>query len=127
MSRNNRIILSIGSNTCQEENMNKAYVKLRALFPTISFSTILWTDPIGIVSDRFMNRLAFFTNNHGLPQIERALKQMERSIGNSKTERKQGIIKIDIDILLFNDQKLHENDWDRYYIKELLKQSPFDL
>ena len=38
------------------------------------------------------------------------------------TERKQGIVRIDIDILLADGQRHHEDDWERPYVKNLLAQ-----
>jgi 2-amino-4-hydroxy-6-hydroxymethyldihydropteridine diphosphokinase len=121
----NKIILALGSNTDQEMNMMRVEQYLRDLFTDIAFSTHLWTEPIGIQSDRFINELAFIKTRHGQQQIVRAMKQLEKRCGSTKAERTKNIIRIDVDILQFNDIRLKEDDWNRDYIKLLIKQDPF--
>lgn len=58
----------------------------------------------------------------GLSRLRQMLKDMERTIGSTPTERKQGIVRIDIDILLADGQRHHEDDWERPYVKNLLAQ-----
>ena len=60
--------------------------------------------------------------NLGYPALHQMLKDMERTIGSTPTERKQGIVRIDIDILLADGQRHHEDDWERPYVKNLLAQ-----
>lgn len=40
-------------------------------------------------------------------------------------EKDKNIVKIDIDILLYGDKRLHDKDWTRGYVKELMKECPF--
>ena len=37
-------------------------------------------------------------------------------------QRKNGVIVIDIDLLRFGDKKLHKDDWERPYIRQLLEE-----
>ena len=53
-----RILMALGSNHEQEKNVAFAMKRLHSFFPSISFSRMLWTEPIGIASDRFVNALA---------------------------------------------------------------------
>ncbi len=121
----NNVILAIGSNTEQNVSFSKAERHLKALFPGIVFSTQMWTNPIGMQSDMFLNELAFIRTMHGQMQIIRALKQLERKCGSVKAERSKNIIRIDIDVIQFNDIRLKEEDWEREYVKTLIKQNPF--
>ena len=41
-------------------------------------------------------------------------------MGGSKGEHRKGIVRIDLDILYFDDRKYHEEDWKRSYIRRLL-------
>jgi 2-amino-4-hydroxy-6-hydroxymethyldihydropteridine diphosphokinase len=121
----NKLILALGTNTNQEKNMFMAEHLLRKLLPDIVFTEPRWTQPIGVKSDRFFNELAFAMVNHKMLQIERAIKNIEHKCGSTKAERSKNIIKIDIDILLVGDTKYHIKDWERKYIKELIKQDPY--
>ena len=45
-----KVIITLGSNQNQEENISKAQKRLREIFGNILFSEPKWTDAIGIVS-----------------------------------------------------------------------------
>lgn len=119
------VVLALGTNTDQEMNMSIAEYLLTKLFPDIKFSEQIWTQPIGIKSDMFLNELAFANVGHGASQIEPALRNIERKCGCTRAERTKNIIKIDIDLLQLGDTKYHVNDWDRQYIKDLIEQNPY--
>ena len=52
-----KITLAIGSNILQQKNIDEAQSRLRHLLPGIVFGEAVWTTPIGIQSDRFLNLL----------------------------------------------------------------------
>lgn len=91
----------------------------------IVFSRSVWTAPIGIDSDNFLNCLVFTHTTHKLEYIIKAMKHIERLCGNRKRARSNNIVKMDIDVLRYDEIILHENDWSRNYIKELMKDCPF--
>jgi len=120
------LILSIGSNYEQEQCFLIAKSKLRDMFGSdIVFSRSVWTAPIGIDSDNFLNCLVFTHTTHKLEYIIKAMKHIERLCGNRKRARSNNIVKMDIDVLRYDEIILHENDWSRNYIKELMKDCPF--
>ena len=47
---------------------------------------------------------------------------METQCGNTEFLRNEGKIAMDIDLLKYDDQRFHENDWSRDYVKKLIKQ-----
>ena len=51
-----------------------------------------------------------------------AIKNIERKCGRRVAESRKGIIAVDIDLLLFDSERLHETDWNRGYVKNLLQQ-----
>jgi len=57
--------------------------------------------------------------------VESNLKYIERCIGRTAENSMKGIIAIDIDILKFNDTRLHTGDWQRDYIQKLIKNISF--
>jgi 2-amino-4-hydroxy-6-hydroxymethyldihydropteridine diphosphokinase len=73
-------------------------------------------------SERFLNCLAIAHTKHREPQISSALKRIEIRCGNTRALRTVNIVRMDIDILLFDHQRLHEKDWKRSYIKNLMKE-----
>lgn len=122
MRKEVEIVIAIGTNTNQEISIFLAKQLLEQLFKDIKFTEELWTLPLDIKSDRFLNCLAIGHTTHGAPQIKSALRRIENRCGDSKTARTNGIVKMDIDILLYDGQRLHEEDWNRPYIKTLMKE-----
>lgn len=117
-----KLILSLGSNTGQKENMENAESLLRTLFKQIRFSDSKWTEPVGIESDLFLNKIAVVYTAHGLQQICKALRNIERKCGRSRSLHKSNVVPMDIDVLQFGDAKMHAEDWERGYIRELIQQ-----
>lgn len=126
MTENKKFILAIGTNINHEMNIFLAEHLLKKMLPSIIFSESKWTKPIDLKSDNlFLNELGFGYTTHGTAQIERAIKHIERECGSIKAERSKGIVTMDIDILLIGEKKFHHDDWERSYIKELLKEDPY--
>jgi len=53
-------------------------------------------------------------------QVTEALKQTEIRMGRTNEDRRQGIVRIDLDLMRYDDQRHHVKDWERDYIKKLL-------
>lgn len=116
-----KIIIALGSNFEPKINVEKAKQGLGALFPDILFSRSLWTEPVGIQSPRFVNALALAHTSWSKEKIECELKQLEMACGRCNEEKEQGIVRIDLDLMLYAEEKLHLRDWNRQYIFTLMK------
>ncbi len=127
MAENKKLILSLGSNYNHEKNISEAISLLKNMFGNdkIVFSKKLWTNPIDIKSDKFLNCILFTHTSSGLEEIKKSLKELEQICGRTKAEKAENIVKIDIDVLQYGDKKLHDKDWSRGYIMELMKECPF--
>ena len=121
MTKQNYIIISIGSNYHQKENISFAKKKLTGMLgEQTSFTRDMWTEPVGIQSEKFINCICISSTKHTLLQLTKAFKQLERKCERSKKNDLINKIPLDIDILLYGDQRYHEKDWERQYIQELL-------
>lgn len=121
MTKENYIIISIGSNYNQKENISFAKKKLTGMLgEQTSFTRDMWTEPVGIQSEKFINCICISSTKHTLLQLTKAFKQLERKCERSKKNDMINKIPLDIDILLYGDQRYHEKDWERQYIQELL-------
>ena len=78
-----KTIITLGSNCQQEQNIHKAQIRLRLTFPGINFTKEEWTEPIGIVSDRFLNCIGSFETSYPLEYIQTCLKEIEIELGDS--------------------------------------------
>lgn len=114
-----KLTIALGSNYEQLGNMEKAKHKLRSVFPDIRFSSALWTEPIGIQSDRFVNMLAMAHSDLEREKVEMELKRIERKCGRCAEEKEKGIIRMDLDLMAYGDEKFHLKDWSRDYIVTL--------
>ena len=117
-----QVILALGTNVNQERNMKQVRQLLVDTWPDMKFTTPKWTQPIGMASDRFYNCLAYTEVEESLEELTEKVKNMERICGNTETERSLNRIQMDIDILLYGDNKLHIDDWQRDYIQELMNE-----
>ena len=114
------ILISLGSNHDANNNMQHAHEALRRKFADASFSRVLSTEPIGIAGPNFLNCLCRVHSSLPLQEIIAMTKLMETTLGDSREERQTGCIAIDIDILRYDDLRLHPSDWQRPYIPQLL-------
>ena len=120
MDDSKQIILVLGTNSEQELNMGKAREMLVALLGTLRFSKNMWTHPIDIVSDDFLNCMVVGQTSMNLSALNAALKKIERSCGDTSYKRRKNVVKMDIDILKYDTTIMHERDWKRPYILQLL-------
>lgn len=121
MTKENYIIISIGSNYNQKENISFAKKKLAGMLgEQTSFTRDMWTEPVGIQSEKFINCICISATRHTLLQLTKAFKQLEKKCERSKKNDLISKIPLDIDILLYGNQRYHEKDWERQYIQELL-------
>ncbi|ERT58110.1 2-amino-4-hydroxy-6-hydroxymethyldihydropteridine diphosphokinase [Prevotella sp. BV3P1] len=120
-----RVILALGTNIKQERNMKQVRRLLVDTWPDMKFTTTKRTQAIGMASDLFYNCLAYTKVEESLEDLTEKVKSMEQICGDTRAERSLNRIQMDIDILLYGDNKLHINDWQRDYIQELMKEIEF--
>lgn len=121
-SKRTKIVIALGSNTKQQINISKAKAMLENTFEDMEFGTAMWTDPIGIASDKFLNVIGVGYTNVNKERTLMALKNIEHKCGRRVAESRKGIIIVDIDLLLFDSERYHKEDWNRDYMKKLLQQ-----
>ena len=116
------ILLALGSNTLGEHNIELAKAYLTAAFPKIQFSSSLINPAIGIVSPPFINCLAQTYCCEQMADVLATLKNIETTMGSMPEERRKGIVKIDIDLLQFDETRHKRDDWERDYMQLLIKE-----
>lgn len=122
MAKKERIILALGSNFNQRQNIELAKEKLLSILGEgTEFSHTVWTKPIGMKSENFLNCVCFAYSGHTFAQLTRAFKQIERRLDRTRKNEITGKIPIDIDILQYGETRHHEEDWKRDYIKEIIE------
>lgn len=122
-NKQKKIMIALGSNVHQKENISMAKTILENTFDDMTFGTEMWTEPIGLPgSDKFLNVIGMGYTSVGRERVEMALKNIEYKCGRRKSLRSNGVVPIDLDLLLFDSERFHAEDWDRPYMKLLLHQ-----
>ena len=124
MKESHSVILCLGSNADQEANIQQAQQLLRNEYASIDFTPSIWTEPVGVVSPPYLNCLATMSIKDSLSCLHDKTKAIERLMHSSREERKDNIVRIDIDILSFDHKHYHEDDWSRDFVKRLIQDLP---
>lgn len=114
------VILAIGTNINHHENMMYARKLLKHILRNEICSGFMWTKPIDIDSGDFLNAVIKADTELEMNELEAELKNIEQDCGRNKEESMHRIIRMDIDILAYDDIRLHADDWNRGYIKKLM-------
>ena len=114
-------LLCLGSNYEYATQLHSARTCLKAQFPDIRFSEQLTTEAIGEKwLSPFANQLAEFYTTLGAEEVRSVLKQMEKDHGRLPGDKVQGIVKLDIDLLMYDDEVLKPEDMQRDFVQRLL-------
>lgn len=117
--KQHEVIISLGSNENQEENLTKAREQLTQLMTEVHFTSAIWTEPINSSrKEPYLNQLCKGTTAFSEGLLCEVLKETEKRIGRIKNE--DGIVVIDLDLLEYDGQRHHLRDWSRDYVKRLI-------
>lgn len=122
-----RVIISIASNYEQEENLRRAHECLEQVLALLRYTEQLWTEPIttghsASTSPPYLNQLVEAYTTLDADELQRQLKAIEHQMGRTIDDRRQNIVRIDLDLLLHGDCRYHVNDWPRPYVQQLIGQ-----
>ena len=111
-------LLCLGSNYDRSIHMEAARKALGQHFPDIRFGKEMETEAIGEkFLSPFSNQLAKLETNLNFERIRCILKEIEHLNGRLPEDKSQGIVKLDIDILIYDSQVIKEQDLERDFIK----------
>ena len=107
-------LLCMGSNTNRFTQLSDARKVLSEAFPDIHFGELMETQAIGSgFHSPFSNQLARFTTTLSSESVHK----LERHSGRLPGDKAQGIVKLDIDLLTFDNKVLKPEDMKREYIR----------
>lgn len=114
-------LVSLGSNKNKNENMLECRRMLETYFHHITYSEMLETEPVGKdFTLMFYNQLAIIPSDYDLSEIKIKLKDIEKKLGRKSTDKSQGIVLMDLDVLALNESIIKPRDFERPYIYQLL-------
>ena len=113
----NRAILLLGSNIDPAKNINKALGLLNRLSRIRKKSRIWITESVGSNGPDFLNMAIEIETNVNASQIKTdIINPVETELKRTRTTDKYAPRTIDIDIIVFNDEILDTNIWNRLFI-----------
>jgi len=116
-----RCLICCGSNTDYEKSFEIARQELQAYFPTIRFSKGEFTTPYNLENQNlFYNQIAQFETSLPAEEVEMLLKGIEHTCGRSIDDREN--ICMDIDLLRYDKEVLREDDYERSYVQNGIKE-----
>ena len=111
MVKRRKVLISLGSNTRQQDNIARAKTLLRQIYPAITFSTERWTAPVGVPTDRFLNCTAQFDTTEPMETVAQQLKTIEQRMGDSHENHRRNIVLIDLDLIRYGHRQLRNIVW----------------
>ena len=116
------VILCLGSNVDQVDHIDYARRILSERFDNVRFTRNLWTEPVGPSPARYLNCLAALDTKLSYSDLNSMLKGIEQKMGRNAEDKAEHLVKIDIDILKYDHTPYHLQDWERSYVKQLMKE-----
>lgn len=112
-------LLCMGSNTGRKTRMENARKALAHSFPDIRFGTEMETEAIGSgFLSPFSNQVARLTTPLSAEEVRTILKSIEKENGRLPEDKAKGIVKLDIDLLMYDDTVLKPKDMEKCYVQE---------
>ena len=110
-----RVIIALGSNRLPAAHIQWASERMGSLLENVCFSRKLWTEDIHGTGIYYMNRLAVANTTLSMDDLQHELKAIEAETGRCGQH-----VTIDLDLMLYDEQRFHERDWSRSYIQQLI-------
>ena len=123
------VVISLASNYGQQQNLHRARQCLEQILSSCHYTEAIWTEPFsssvvgGASPAMYLNQLVTATTTLSVKTLESSLKAVERQLGRTAADRCQGIVRIDLDLMLYDGNRYHLKDWSRPYIQALLPQT----
>lgn len=111
--------ICIGSNFNRKENIRLARQRLTELFPSIRFAKEMETKPLFFSNpDFFINQVASFLTENEEDKVTGRLKAIELEVGRRPEDKAAEIVRLDIDLLMYDDKVIKPKDLKRDYIQK---------
>ena len=110
-------LLCMGSNIEPSSCLSAARSALLSHFPSIRFSKEMVTEAIGSgFLSPFHNQVARLTTPLSAEEVRAILKGIEQAQGRLPEDKANGIVKLDIDLLVYDETVLKAKDLEREFV-----------
>ncbi|WP_321331256.1 2-amino-4-hydroxy-6-hydroxymethyldihydropteridine diphosphokinase [uncultured Bacteroides sp.] len=116
-------IVCIGSNYDKEINLRLARRRLTELFSSVRFADEEYTKPLHLFNPAlFFNQLVRFSTEKEASVVILQLKTIEKEAGRKPEDKMEEKVKLDIDLLMYDGTVLKQEDMNRKYVIDGLRQ-----
>ncbi len=113
----NKLLLSIGTNSSDREwQMSQAIKQMKQIFKKTITSEIYEVPAHNGIDSPYLNTVMLATTPMPLEEVVAALKQWETICGRTPASKQQGVIPIDIDVVVWNNEVIRPIDYSRSYV-----------
>ncbi|MBN2010557.1 2-amino-4-hydroxy-6-hydroxymethyldihydropteridine diphosphokinase [candidate division KSB1 bacterium] len=114
----NRAIIGVGSNIDPEKHIREARKLIADKFTLLRESEFIETAPIGYTNQaNFINGAYLIQTPIEMLAVKRRLHIIEQALGRVRTENKFGPRIIDLDIVVWNDEIVDDDVYERNFLK----------
>ena len=114
----NRAIIGVGSNIDPEKHIREARKLIADKFTLLRESEFIETAPIGYTNQaNFINGAYLIQTPIEMPAVKRRLHIIEQALGRVRTENKFGPRIIDLDIVVWNNEIVDDDVYERDFLK----------
>lgn len=115
----NKYLIIIGSNTDREKNIDLATNCLENIPGTHFIGNTIETEPVNMPNSlTFLNKGFVMFSDIDIEELNTLCKNIERKAGRTPEDKKHGIVKLDVDIVIANNKILKPGDLEREYARE---------
>ena len=117
MTRKNNAILLLGSNIDPAENLKSALQALKIQVALIDISSVWKTAAVGSDGPDFLNMAVEVETEKSAEELKACvINRIERKLKRLRSADKYAPRTIDVDIIIFNNEVLDDNLWERVFI-----------
>lgn len=113
----NTLILSIGANSPDREwQMTHAIKRMKQIFKKTVISDIYEVPAHNGIDAPYLNAVMIASTLMSMEEVVAVLKQWETVCGRTPASKQQGVIPIDLDIVVWNEDVVRPIDYSREYV-----------
>lgn len=115
----NKYLIIAGSNTDREKNIDFATECLEKVRGNLFIGNTVETEPVNMPNGlTFLNKGFVMFSDISIEELNSVCKDIERKAGRIPEDKKHGIVKLDVDIVIANNKVLKPSDLEREYARE---------
>jgi len=115
----NQVIIGLGSNIDPDRNIQQAKEILAQKYHVLAESCFKVTRPVGKIKQAdFINGSVLIESDSTIGQLKAELGKIEKGMGRNRPHDRYGPRTIDLDIVIWNEDVIDQDFYERDYLKE---------